>query len=386
MKKAVMVGAGQIGRGFIGMLLEKSGYQVTFADINTDVINDINSRGKYTVHLMDTAVEETICTNIRAISSLDPALVEEYRTCSLICTSVGLTALPRIAPSIAKGIAARMADGCTEYLNIIACENAIKGSSFLSARIVEQLDAAQIEYMNSYVGFPDCAVDRIIPPAKSGPAADVYVERYHEWDVERGGFKGAIPEIRGMEIVDDLTAFLERKLYTLNGANVVNASFAYIKGYRTINESLEDREIYEQVLGQMTETGRVLTLKHGFSPESMEKYRISLIARFMNPYIIDEAVRVAREPIRKLSPNDRLIPPMRFAASNGIDTPYYFKGIALVLLYHNPSDEQSVRMQRLIAEKGVKDAFADISGIPADSDITAKIAAQYELLKDKYIK
>lgn len=386
MKKAVMIGAGQIGRGFIGMLLEKSGYRVTFADLNMDVINDINTRGQYTVHLMDTVVEETTCTNICAVSSLDPALIDEYKACELVCTSVGLTALPKVAPAIAKGIAARMAEGCTEYMNVIACENAVKGSTFLKSCVSEHLDEAQIEYMNKYVGFPDCAVDRIIPPAKSGPAAEVYVERYHEWDVERGGFKGEIPAIEGMEVVEDLTAYLERKLYTLNGANVVNASYAYIKGYRTINESLEDEEIYEQVLGQMTETGKALTIKHGFAPEAMEAYRMSLIKRFKNPYIIDEAVRVAREPMRKLSANDRLIPPMLFANEHGIETPHYFKGIALVLLYNNPADEQSAKMQALIAEKGVKAAFSEISGVPADSEITAKIAEQYEILKAKYIK
>ena len=76
MKQAVMIGAGQIGRGFIGMLLEKAGYHVVFADVNMDVVNDINTRGEYTVHLMDTVCEETVVKNISAMHVASPELVE----------------------------------------------------------------------------------------------------------------------------------------------------------------------------------------------------------------------------------------------------------------------------------------------------------------------
>ena len=112
--------------------------------------------------------------------------------------------------------------------------------------------------MEQYVGFPDCAVDRIIPPTNTPLAAEVFVERYHEWDVERGGFKGEVPVIAGMEIVDDLTAYLERKLFTLNGPNAVTACYGWLKGYETINESLADPEIYDEVLGMMEECGAML--------------------------------------------------------------------------------------------------------------------------------
>ena len=41
MKKAVMYGAGNIGRGFIGQLFSLSGYEVVFLDINAKVIDKI---------------------------------------------------------------------------------------------------------------------------------------------------------------------------------------------------------------------------------------------------------------------------------------------------------------------------------------------------------
>lgn len=382
MKRAVMIGAGQIGRGFIGMLLEQAGYHVVFADLNMEVIDDINTRHEYTVHLVDTQCVNTRVSNISAMSSLDPRLIGEYEQCQLVCTAVGLTSLPKIAGPIARGIAARRAAGSTEYMNVIACENAVRGSSQLKALVEQQLSSEDLAYARQYVGFPDCAVDRIIPPAHGIEAAEVVVEKYHEWDVEKKDFRGPLPEIAGMELVDDLTAYLERKLFTLNGANVVTGAIAYLKGYRTVNEALKDEEIYSLVLGLMEECSAMLEKRHGFSPKSMADYRASLMQRFMNPYIIDEAVRVVREPIRKLSATDRLVAPMNYAHSYGIATPHYYRGIASVLLYDNPEDEQSIQMQALIRSLGLRPALEQISGVPAESAVAVSIEQEYEKLKE----
>jgi mannitol-1-phosphate 5-dehydrogenase len=384
MKKAVMIGAGQIGRGFIGMLLEQAGYYVVFADINEDVIRDINTRKEYPVHLVDKESVNTTVRNIRAISSLSPELREEYATCSLICTSVGLTAFPKIAPALAQGIALRRERGETGPLNIIACENGLHGTTRLKELIFEHLDAGQREYAEEHVGFPDCAVDRIIPPAKGMAAAETVVERYHEWDVERDGFKGEIPEIPGMEVVDDLSAYVERKLFTLNGPNAVTGCYGWLKGYETVNEALLDPEIYQVVYGMMEEVGHMLEKRHGFTAEQMKSYRDGLIRRFENPYIIDTCTRVAREPIRKLSPDDRIIAPMKYAEEYGIETSCYYTGIAAILLYDNPEDEQAREIRRQIREGGVGQTLQSVCGIAPESETAGKITAEYERLRAMY--
>ena len=52
MKNAVHFGAGNIGRGFIGLLLTQSGYHVTFLDVNDVVIQALKQRKSYTVELV----------------------------------------------------------------------------------------------------------------------------------------------------------------------------------------------------------------------------------------------------------------------------------------------------------------------------------------------
>lgn len=383
MNKAIMIGAGQIGRGFIGMELERAGYHVLFADINQAVIDDLNARGEYTVHMVDTECVDTVVKNISAMSSLDPRFPEAFadREVSLVCTSVGQSALAKVAPAVARGITLRMEAGVTEPMNVIAVENAVGGTSQLKAHLYGQLGEREKAYTDGHVGFPNCAVDRIIPPNRAGTnAGDVVVERYFEWDVEKEGIKAQMLPIAGLNIVEELSAYLERKLFTLNGPNAVTACLGYLKGYGTIRESLEDREIYDVVYAMMEECGAMLERRHGFTAGQMLDYRTKLMQRFLNPCIIDSVVRVAREPIRKLSPNDRIIAPMNYARAYGIDTPAYYIGVASLLRYDNPEDSQSVRLQGLIAQKGAAGALGEVCGLRADAPETEAILKEYERL------
>ena len=56
MKSAVMFGAGNIGRGFIGLLLSQAGYHVTFVDVAAPLVDDINTLGKYNVQIFGEAL------------------------------------------------------------------------------------------------------------------------------------------------------------------------------------------------------------------------------------------------------------------------------------------------------------------------------------------
>ena len=120
MKQAIMIGAGNIGRGFIGAILSRSGYHVTFADVNMTLIDAINAEGRYTVHIQDRDPAAFTITNIDGISSAGPELAEALKTAELVTTAVGLRILPIVAKPIAAGIAARKAAGNAAPLNIVA--------------------------------------------------------------------------------------------------------------------------------------------------------------------------------------------------------------------------------------------------------------------------
>ena len=249
MKKAIQFGAGNIGRGFIGAVLSEAGYHVVFADVNELVVNKINEDGKYTVAIMDTECTEQVITNISAVDSRSPELAKEIAQAQVVTTAVGLGILPRIAGALAAGIAERQAQGVTEYLNVIACENGLRASSQLKEHVYSHLTDEQKAYADEYVAFPDCSVDRIVPPIKSENPIDVVVEKFYEWNVERASIKGDL-QMEGMNLADNLIAYIERKLFTLNTGHAITAYLGNLKGLKTIADSIADEEIYTIVLGK----------------------------------------------------------------------------------------------------------------------------------------
>ena len=383
MKTAIQFGAGNIGRGFIGMLLAQAGYRVVFADVSEVIIDRLAKDQGYTVHVMDTEVEDVVIKNITGIMSNGEEIIDEIAKADILTTAVGLRVLGFIAPTIAKGIQKRIAAGSKTPMNIIACENAIRATSQLKEHVFGILNEEEKAYCEQYVGFADCSVDRIVPPVRSENPVDVVVEKYCEWNVEKASLKGEIPEIPSMNLADNLMAYIQRKLFTLNTGHCITAYTGMLSGHKTIDESIKDPKIYELVKAAMTQSGDGLIQRFGFDKEAHYKYIDKIINRFKNPYLQDDVARVGREPLRKLSADDRLISPLTTAMSYGLPVDKLILGIGAALRYNNPEDAQSVELQAKIKEKGVAAAFSEISGI-TDAALLEQVTKAYDQITELF--
>ncbi len=370
MKQAIHFGGGNIGRGFIGELLVRSGYEVTFVDVAEALVDEINARRSYDIEVVGNEPKTIHVEHVKAINSNKQLeeLLDAFVTADIVTTAIGPNILKFIAPNIAKGLARRVEKNETP-LNIIACENMVGGSTVLKNFVYEHLADDVKEKVTRCIGFPDAAVDRIVPIQHNEDPLLVKVEPFCEWDVDRKGVVGAEPQIEGLTWVDNLEAYIERKLFSVNTGHASIAYMAYLKGIEDIATAMKDEEIVAFVRRIWAESSELLIEKFGFDRGQLAAYIRTAEERFKNPHLSDAVTRVARGPKRKLGAKDRLVSPAVQLMERGRKPEALATVIAAALRFDFADDPEAVEVQSFIKENGIEKAITHFTEIPAGTEL-----------------
>ncbi|MDK2845384.1 mannitol-1-phosphate 5-dehydrogenase [Enterococcus cecorum] len=374
--KATHFGAGNIGRGFIGEILAKNGFSIEFVDINETIIDALMSRKGYTIELAEESKQQIQVANVTGINNQKnpEAVVESVATSQIVTTAIGPNILPFIAELIAKGIQKRKANQVTEKLDVIACENMIGGSQFLFEKVKAYLTQEDLDYVNQYVGFPNAAVDRIVPIQHHEDPLFVSVEPFSEWVVDKTQMKNPELVLSDVEYVDDLEPYIERKLFSVNTGHASVAYTGASLGYQTIDEAIADEKVLTTLENVLKETGSLLIAKWQFDPQVHQAYAQKIVARFKNPYISDAITRVARTPIRKLGYDERFIRPIRELHDRNLSYQQLLTVVGLIFNYRDEKDEQSVELQKMLQNESLEAVVRKVTQL-TDETLIAEIVA-----------
>ncbi|HYI34286.1 MAG TPA: mannitol-1-phosphate 5-dehydrogenase [Glaciibacter sp.] len=371
--KAIHFGAGNIGRGFVGLLLHDAGYEVVFADVNASLIDQLNSASSYEVHEVGESSTTRVVDNFRALNSAaqEQELIDEIATADVVTTAVGPNILRFVAPVIAAGLARR--DAALPPLAVMACENAINATDQLAEHVREQLGADGGFDISKRAVFANTAVDRIVPGQAADAGVDVTVETFYEWVIERRAFPGSPPEIPGATFVDDLEPYIERKLFTVNTGHATVAYFGFAAGISKISDAIANPDVAEAARRVLEETSELLVRKHGLDAAEQRAYREKILTRFSNPALPDTVERVGRQPLRKLSRHERFIGPAAELAEFGTRPVALLEAIGAVLRFDVPEDDQSVELQRLLKQTPPEAVVRDVCGLGPEHPLFADV-------------
>jgi mannitol-1-phosphate 5-dehydrogenase len=365
MKKAVHFGAGNIGRGFIGEILNKNDFSITFVDVNERIIDALIEKNAYEIELANDEHARIEVTNVTGINNgKNPdEVVQAIMEADIVTTAIGPNILPYIAQLAAKGIQARRQCLSENPLDFIACENMIGGSEFFFSKIKEYLTSEDLAYVEKYIGFPNAAVDRIVPNQSHEDPLYVVVEPFSEWVIDESQLKNTSFKLEGVHYATNLEPYIERKLFSVNSGHATVAYTGTYYGHHIISESLKDEKVMNALKGVQAETRALLLAKWDFVEEDLIAYHEKIISRFTNEHIVDENTRVARTPIRKLGYDERFIRPIRELNEFGLSYENHLNVVGKIFAYNDPQDEQSVALHEKLATNNLADVIKEVTGL-----------------------
>lgn len=396
-KKLIQFGAGNIGRSFIGQVFSRSGYEVVFVDIAEPIVKGLNEKQEYRVIVKrNNRPDETITvTGVRAVDGRNiEEAAAEIADAAYLSTSVGKLALPHIMPVIAKGLSMRHEQQPSTPLDIIIAENIRNGASFFLEELKKHLPGDFP--LREYVGLVETSIGKMVPIMKDEDIRRdplwVFAEEYNSLILDRKGFKNPVPDIFGAHPVDNIDAYVDRKLFIHNFGHAAAAYLGYARNpdWIFLWEPLREENLLRQVREAMTQSAEALHREYpaDLSLPSLKDHIEDLLFRFRNQALGDTIFRVGRDLRRKLEKSDRLVGAMLLAIKHGVP----FNGLLGVFdsaLTFRAADEHGELFpgDREFAEtwypKGVREILLHVTGldpaIPNEEKLLEHICRSYKV-------
>ncbi len=320
-KKLVLFGAGKIGRSFIGQIFSRAGFEVLFIDVDERVINELNRRREYRVLIKsDEGDSEIIVKNVRGVLVSDEdQVLGELAECTIAATAVGPQALPGVCAIIAKGLERRNKKSVDFPLDIILAENLRDAAAFAEREIAKNLT----EPMNlaRIVGLVETSIGKMVPimPAQlsgSDPLL-VFAEPYNTLILDKKGFKNPLPDVPELAPKENMPAWVDRKSFIHNLGHAAAAYYGFARYPELIylHEVMARPDVHLTTRATMLQSADIL-MRHypgEFTIESLTEHIDDLLHRFSNKALGDTVYRVGQDLYRKLSPEDRLVAPLKLA-------------------------------------------------------------------------
>jgi len=182
-----------------------------------------------------------------------------------------------------------------------------------------------------------------------------------------------------MTLSENQGAALERKLYIKNTGHFSIGILGFRKGYALMDQAARDPEVFALVDQVTRESAWAVATKHRFDRIWLEDYRATFLEQMKSPFLPDEVSRVIREPMRKLTREERLVGPAMLACELGGKHQALAKMIAFALALDNPVDAQCRELKARLAGEGSKKTIAAVCGVPEDHPLSAEIGNHLEL-------
>jgi mannitol-1-phosphate 5-dehydrogenase len=380
---AVVFGAGKMACGLLGPLLAQSGFATLFVARRPDVIDAINGRNGYSLHIAGDTPQHLAIGDCAALSARDERRVADaVADAAVVFTAVGIDNLACITPAIGAGLWRRSARPGAPPLNVIACENLPGAGAYLRQHVLSAVPPERTLTVDSVGGFSAGMTRRIMTGGTIARGElSVTIDGPGALFIDPQGLKAPLPLVQGATYTREFSVLVLRRLFTLNCAHAVAAYLGYREGCHHIHEAAVHPRVAPVLRGAVAEAQVALKAEFPHHAAAIEREAAEALAHIANARLADSVSRVARAPRRKLSLRERLVGPAHLARRHNLPHDNLCVAIAAALAYDNPADPQAVAMQEAIAAEGLDKVLTEDCGLLPHEGLARAIKQQWRRLR-----
>ncbi|MBU1168544.1 MAG: SIR2 family protein [Proteobacteria bacterium] len=341
-KKILIIGAGAIGRGFAAKIFSDAGYTLSFVENDPLVYEELKARHSYmTAIASGNRYEEVIIHYDKVFISTIKA--QEYiKECDAVITAVG--------PENCKQLSCNLKSAKCIYI----LENDIN-----IIKIIKETS----ENPNVFFGIPDVIASNTASPELLKKDSLCVVTETGRLVLEKSPCE--LVKSPDIDIVDEkeLLKHWWCKFYIHNAPHAITAYLGALKDYVYIHQAMADPKISGVVINAMNLMAKAVAMDNRVSEDLAEDYKTKELLRFSNNLMYDPISRVARDPLRKLDSNERLIQALLIAKKYGLNTQPFLMGVKAALNYKKGVTREDKRFEDHIEKKGTENFVGEICEI-----------------------
>jgi mannitol-1-phosphate 5-dehydrogenase len=370
---AAIIGAGKTGRGFLARLVHASQFDIAFVDSDASLVERLQSLGKYTIRFFGGERAEVSISKYQAFFAGSIAATSKISDVDLIFVSVGSGNFPAVARQLSLSAVMRKEKRKESMCFVLTCENATNAGAKLRSLLLENSTNEMRPFVENWYNFVECAVFcSTIEKESSG--LDILSEDFEDLPYDVDAINGATLPVKGSVPQSGFDTFLKRKLYTYNCASAAIAYLGAQKGYRLYAEAANDPEILDLLIKLYHELERALCAEFALDPLDQRRLAERSLKKFRDPSIVDTIARNARDVLRKLSPEDRLVGPANLMLKHGIEPDALAWVFAAALSYDAPLE---TGLRTILQEKGPEGVLAEVCGLDPKSEFGQRIVKRF---------
>ncbi len=380
MKNVFVVGAGRLGKGFIGETFDNAGWNITFLDNDPRVAEELEKAGCFhvKVHRVEEIQNRTI-TNFKAYTC------DEAYSCMDAFLETDVMILPLYPEDFKE--AGHYLSKCFEKfrevhpdrkLTLICITNKNYMIPDVEKDFKELLSEETKKWFDENVVIRDSIIRRATD-AETNYAIDVDTVAVNSLLIQ-GPVYNDFSDVEWMEVTDKIEMLKDIKVTAVNGPHASYAFLGYLKGWETIPEAEADPEIAEIVEKEREEITKGVMKEYPVTEEEVHNLVYFAPAKGALP---DAISRVAFDPIRKVSRGDRLTGAAEVNFKHGVPFDHIAIGLAAGFAYMNANDPNAVILQEDVKQMGIAKAVSKYIDFPEDHIITQTVLNKYEMLKEK---